>query len=1182
MVARIADHFRREHPEWLKERTVRFALLDSDVNDLEAHRRREFECFHLSDFEKQEYADLALGKKFLDPDEYISQWLPEDFRFVEGGAETGFASRLTARLGLYYQTKHKDLISRLRRILEDLVTASHRKNRERNRLFLSDRLRIAFCFSLAGSTGSGIFLPLVYLLRDQAVEVSKPEVLGLAVLPEVFKGKLGHYREVVFANAYAALKETEWLMRLGAVEKDLGRGQWRTFHYNPTDQAHTRVHESPFNLLYLVGQPEQEVADPVSAAADGLYQQLSTRILDTQVSGRGLSAGQGRLLVPRSSEGEGRQGFTVFYGTYGSVSLRVPEHELRQFCSRMAAVSLVRALVAEGWPHFLEQHGRRNRLLDSEEKELRAFLWSHSPQEAADAYVSSIEVLRESSGWRLWDFYYEDQIDPLFFRGEGEEIVAWISQELRRKLSPALLSKEVPDLQAFFTKALHVAREVCDSHINGRLNQGRPGLTLLRALGLEASYHRLNRKIQTAFREAGAGELTPEVIREFQAKAGKEEILLRSPEGRDHLAQRVNEALHEKLGLLCRWRAAFDDGVWPAEVLIVRAPASLIGTMKGIQHLGSGDRILWLADAQGDSREILFYRSVLNLPLFRLEGLSRMREAYLAIKKREPRRRLHIDHNWEDDLPDLFPEESASPRSSSVQDSSPSSSQPSPSSEDVPAGKGQAKPMVFPIDDARPTRIPQGSRATIIGSQYSGFPNSWDFFLAHAGPDQQSAEKLYDLLDGRFRVFLASRKLMPGDSWPQALAEAQRRAAVTVVLISENTPEAWYQEEEILQGIDLVRKVAHRLVPVYLGGRPKQQEAIPYGLWQLHSCDALGDEGLQEVAQTLARLPQLSHRADPALPAKVRSGEEIDLTAALEEAQEQLETLTLAGDDTTQALSEIRRLKRRLREGGRLRQGDILGGRFRLDSVVGGGGFAKVWKGIDRKTGKVVAVKVLHGQYAEDRSRRERFFRGARQMARLDHEGIVRVVEPEGEDGGYHYFVMEFLEGGDFRQAVLAGRLDPATRLQVVLDLGKALAHAHGRGVIHRDVKPANILLTAEGNPKLTDFDLVRAADTTGGTRTQAALGTFIFAAPEALLDGAKVEAKADVYSLAMTTIFALAGQTLPPVMLRHPEPTLKSLDCSEEVRAVLFRGISWDLEERFGSVEEYCGALRQAFAEAT
>src|SRR5262249_54520321 len=138
------------------------------------------------------------------------------------------------------------------------------------------------------------------------------------------------------------------------------------------------------------------------------------------------------------------------------------------------------------------------------------------------------------------------------------------------------------------------------------------------------------------------------------------------------------------------------------------------------------------------------------------------------------------------------------------------------------------------------------------------------------------------------------------------------------------------------------------------------------------------------------------------------------------------------------------------------------------------------------------------GDPDRDPQRRERFFRGARVMMELKHSAVVRVFDPRGEDDAFCYFVMELVPGGNLRDAVLCQRAHPARWLIAILQVGEALAEAHKKQLIHRDVKPANVLLDEHGDAKLTDFDLVGAPDTTGGTRT-GALGTVVYAAPECL-----------------------------------------------------------------------------------
>lgn len=302
------------------------------------------------------------------------------------------------------------------------------------------------------------------------------------------------------------------------------------------------------------------------------------------------------------------------------------------------------------------------------------------------------------------------------------------------------------------------------------------------------------------------------------------------------------------------------------------------------------------------------------------------------------------------------------------------------------------------------------------------------------------------------------------------------------------------------------------------------------------------------------------------------------LSVRLEAARSRKRSLQEAGVTTAAVDQEILRLRRQLREGGQLRAGDQLGdGRYLLLAPVGSGGFGRVWRAFDRVRNEQVAIKVLHGQLNGDSIRFERFFRGARIMAEFAHEAVVRIVEPHGHDEGYYYFVMDFMPGGDLRRAVLEKRVVGEAVLPIVLKVGEALAMAHASGYVHRDVKPANILLDGSGLPRLTDFDLVSGADTTGGTRT-GALGTFIYAAPELLHRPQDADARADVYGLGMTAVFGLCGEELSIDVLRNAEERIEQLQCSAAVKNVLKRAIEWRPEERFSDAAAFSEALRSAW----
>ena len=301
------------------------------------------------------------------------------------------------------------------------------------------------------------------------------------------------------------------------------------------------------------------------------------------------------------------------------------------------------------------------------------------------------------------------------------------------------------------------------------------------------------------------------------------------------------------------------------------------------------------------------------------------------------------------------------------------------------------------------------------------------------------------------------------------------------------------------------------------------------------------------------------------------------LGARLRQAEAERRRLAGIGADTSQVTATILQLKRALRRGGQLRTDDSLSdGRYLLLESLGKGGFATVWRARDQQQHREVAIKVLHSNLANEPVRRGRFFRGARIMAELEHPGIVRVHESHGEDDGYYYFVMELASGGTLHQAVLQRQIADDARIPLILALGQALAVAHAQGYVHRDVKPANVLMTDVGEPRLTDFDLVAATDTTGGTRT-GAMGTVVYAAPEQLTRPQDADVRADIYSLAMTAAFVLHGEPLSIDVIRDAPGFIRQLQCSPAVAAVLARAASWNPDGRFSSMDEFCDALEDA-----
>ena len=315
--------------------------------------------------------------------------------------------------------------------------------------------------------------------------------------------------------------------------------------------------------------------------------------------------------------------------------------------------------------------------------------------------------------------------------------------------------------------------------------------------------------------------------------------------------------------------------------------------------------------------------------------------------------------------------------------------------------------------------------------------------------------------------------------------------------------------------------------------------------------------------------------AEPEAPRGPSEKRRDDELGELYQRKERLERM---GAPTDEVLQEILQAKRMRRPGGRLRPGNVLGpgGRYTLARKLGRGGFATVWEAEDRESGRRVALKVLHSELAGNPLRRDRFFRGARTMADLQHQAVVPILQPHGDDDGFFYYVMELMPGGNLEKAVQEGRIEREQAIPLVLQVGEALATAHARACVHRDVKPANILLDAAGAPRLTDFDLVAAADTTGGTRT-GAMGTFIYAAPEQMDRPQEADARADVYGLAMTAVFLLHGGKLPMSVVRDLTGFVRRLGCEKRLEAVLLQALEWDVEQRHADASAFCAAVRAA-----
>ena len=201
----------------------------------------------------------------------------------------------------------------------------------------------------------------------------------------------------------------------------------------------------------------------------------------------------------------------------------------------------------------------------------------------------------------------------------------------------------------------------------------------------------------------------------------------------------------------------------------------------------------------------------------------------------------------------------------------------------------------------------------------------------------------------------------------------------------------------------------------------------------------------------------------------------------------------------------------------------VQGGRYRLERPLGHGGMATVYLARDEDLHRPVAIKLLAEHLAGDTAFRERFLREARLAARLSHPNVVTVYDAGEAEDGRPYIVMEYVPGTTLAEL---GRIPPDEAVGLVVQACRGLAHAHSVGLVHRDVKPQNLLLREDGTVKVADFGIARAAETTALTQVGTVLGTAAYLSPEQAL-GEEVTAAADVYSLGAVLYELLTGR--PP-----------------------------------------------------
>jgi eukaryotic-like serine/threonine-protein kinase len=270
--------------------------------------------------------------------------------------------------------------------------------------------------------------------------------------------------------------------------------------------------------------------------------------------------------------------------------------------------------------------------------------------------------------------------------------------------------------------------------------------------------------------------------------------------------------------------------------------------------------------------------------------------------------------------------------------------------------------------------------------------------------------------------------------------------------------------------------------------------------------------------------------------------------------------------------------------------GEKIAGRYEVEELVGHGGMSSVYKARDSLLERNVALKILHEQYTSDEDFVERFKREARAVAQLQHPNIVTVID-RGEAEDRQFIVFEYIDGENLKELVVRkGRLEVREALEIAIEVARGLAFAHSQGIVHRDVKPQNVLLNGDGRAKVTDFGIARSLDVDGMTQTGTVLGTSNYIAPEQA-SGQPVDTPSDVYALGVVVYEMLAGEvpfpgeSLVAVAMKHvhePPPNLLDVrrDVPLRVAAAVDRALEKDPEQRFGSMDAFASELEACLAE--
>src|ERR1700753_3374342 len=269
--------------------------------------------------------------------------------------------------------------------------------------------------------------------------------------------------------------------------------------------------------------------------------------------------------------------------------------------------------------------------------------------------------------------------------------------------------------------------------------------------------------------------------------------------------------------------------------------------------------------------------------------------------------------------------------------------------------------------------------------------------------------------------------------------------------------------------------------------------------------------------------------------------------------------------------------------------GTTLNGRYRLEARIGAGGMSTVYRAFDANLERQVAIKLMNREVTSDSDQLERFRREARAVAQRSHPHVVGVIDA-GEDEGRPYIVFEYVEGETLKDRIRRlGRLPITEAVAYAIEIARALGAAHARHIVHRDVKPQNVLLDQEGSAKVTDFGIARTLEEEGLTADGRVLGTTDYVSPEQAL-GQHVSGQSDLYSLGVVLYEMLTGEvpfrgeSQVAVAMKHVRETIpdvqsKRPEVSAALAAVVETATAKRLDERYADDAELIADLEDVLA---